>query len=347
MNNNIPKVSVIVPIYNMGTKIRKAVESILAQTYDNLEVILVDDGSKDESLSQCRRLERLDNRINVYHTENRGSGPARNYGIENATGEFLYFPDADDYIDPETITIAVNNAMDTNVDLVLFGYRDVDQNGKILYEKKYNYSVVNGYDIRNNYAYYKVLAPEYGLRGAPWNKLFRASIVKKNKIEYPALRRHQDEAFIARFFCYCEKVVFIEEVLYTYFTNDQKTEWKKYPVDYIDAVYGLFEDRKDNVLIWNQADDRTKDMIYQELICNSIKAFELSFSPKFRFNKSQRMKWMKEQIMRGPLRKAYMPESLGKYQRIVFPLILNERYFVLYLILHFKVMVAGIILNKR
>lgn len=345
--NKKPKVSVIVPIYNMGTKIRKAVESVLNQDYSNLEIILVDDGSTDNSLDECKKLLELDERIAVYHTDNRGSGPARNYGIEKATGEFLYFPDADDYIEPQTITVAVDNAIATEADLVLFGYKDVDENGKILNEKKYKYAIVEGSKIRNNYAYYKVIAPEFGLRGAPWNKLFRSSIVRENTVEYPPLRRHQDEAFIARYLCFCKTAVFIEDVFYTYYTNDQKSEWKKYPVDYIDAVYGLYKDRKTNVLKWNTNDSCTKDMINQELICNSIKALELSFSPKFAFEKKERLDWMKKQIAKGPLTTVEIPATLGMYQRIIFRMIQKKHFYLMYVSLHFKVIVAGMILKKR
>ena len=340
--NEMPKVSVIVPVYNMGGKIRKSVESIIAQTYENLEIILVDDGSKDDSLEQCLELEKDYSRVKVYHTENRGSGPARNHGIENATGDYLYFPDADDYIEPDAIKILVSNALSTDADMVLCGYRDVDEKGKILYEKKYKQVLVSGEEIRNNYAYYKVTAPEFGLRGAPWNKLFKASVVHENNVAYPPLRRHQDEAFIGRYFCFCNSAIFISDVLYTYFTNDQKTEWEKYPVDYIDAVNGLYEERKQNVLIWNQNDKQTKDMVLKEYICNFIKALELSFSPKFSFNAKQRKAWMKKQVDRSAILSVEIPASLGLYQRIAMKLISNDSKMLLYWALGFKVTVFKI-----
>ena len=340
-------VSIIVPVYNMGDKIEKCVSSLMEQSYKNIEIVLVDDGSVDNSLEHCKKLAASDCRVRVIHTENRGSGPARNCGIENSKGDYLYFPDADDYIDSHAIEIMVKYIESTGADMVLCGYRDVDEKGKVLLEKKYKYAVVSGEAVRSNYAFYKIKSPDFGLRGAPWNKLFKRSVVEKNKVEYPPLRRHQDEAFIARYFEYCQKAVFIEEVLYTYYTNDQQAEWKKYPVDYIDAVSGLFADRKRNVLCWNPDDTDTKNMIFNEVICNTIKALELSFSPKFKFNKADRLAWMKIKLSESEIASLEPSETLGKYQRIILRLIKKHKYRTLYFALHFKVLIAGKLLRKR
>ena len=99
-----PLVSIVIPIYNMGDSIESCVKSVLNQDYDNYEVILVDDGSKDNSLEVCNKIAATSALVKVIHTENRGSGPARNTGIENASGRYIYFPDADDYIEPNTIS---------------------------------------------------------------------------------------------------------------------------------------------------------------------------------------------------------------------------------------------------
>ena len=86
-----PKISIIIPVYNMGDNIHDSVSSVLKQSVEGFEVILVDDGSKDNSLSECEKLSKEDSRIRVFHTDNQGSGPARNYGISVAQGEYLYY----------------------------------------------------------------------------------------------------------------------------------------------------------------------------------------------------------------------------------------------------------------
>lgn len=96
---NKPLISVIVPVYNVQKYVRKSVESILQQTYKNLEIILVDDGSTDESGKICDMLARSDNRVTVIHKKNGGLSDARNAGLDRATGELIGFVDSDDYIE--------------------------------------------------------------------------------------------------------------------------------------------------------------------------------------------------------------------------------------------------------
>ena len=93
-----PKISIIVPVYNLENYIEKTIEQLISQTYKNLEIILVDDGSTDKSLELCNTFAKRDNRILVVHQENCGVSVARNTGIKHATGEYIGFTDSDDYI---------------------------------------------------------------------------------------------------------------------------------------------------------------------------------------------------------------------------------------------------------
>ena len=95
------RISVVVPVYNVEKYLEKCVNSIVNQTYKNLEIILVDDGATDNSGKLCDELAKIDNRIKVYHKENGGLSDARNYGVERATGDYIGFVDSDDYIDAE------------------------------------------------------------------------------------------------------------------------------------------------------------------------------------------------------------------------------------------------------
>lgn len=329
-------VSIVVPIYNMGDSIETCVRSIMEQDYPHIEIILVDDGSKDDSLAICQKLAQADSRIKVFHTENCGSGPARNYGIEAASGEYVYFPDADDYMEPYAVTEMLKSITATDADMLIFGFKSVGADGKTAYEKKYANATVSGEEIRSHYAKYKAGASHLRMRGAPWNKLFRRQVILDHRVEFPPLRRHQDEAFIARFLSYAQSVAYCDAVLYIHYENDQKLEWKKYPVDYIEAVSGLYAERKTNVLTWNPDDGDTKNMAVQEYICNTIKALELSFSPKFQFTAKQRKAWMKERLLGGELLTCPVPDTLGRYQRVALGLARRGRIGLLYTLLGTK-----------
>ena len=133
------KVSIVVPVYNLENYIENSVRSLLVQTYQNIEIVLVDDGSKDASLSIIERLATLDARI-VYATQpNGGAAKARNLGLSMATGEFITFVDGDDMLSPNAISDNMDYFMDDKVDWVAFSIRRVDADGKY-FESKVDYS---------------------------------------------------------------------------------------------------------------------------------------------------------------------------------------------------------------
>ena len=122
-------VSVVLPIYNVEKYLNRCVKSVINQSYKNLEVILVDDGSPDNCPTLCDEWAKKDNRIKVVHKKNAGLGYARNTGIENATGEYICFFDSDDYIALDTIEKAYNLATQEKSDMVVFGFCNVKPNG--------------------------------------------------------------------------------------------------------------------------------------------------------------------------------------------------------------------------
>lgn len=330
-------VSIIVPVYNMEKSIKSCVASLLCQTYKDIEIILVDDGSKDNSLEICCNIAASDKRVKVFHTENRGSGPARNYGIDKSVGKYLYFPDADDYIEPYAVSYLVEKMRNDNCDLIVFGFQNIDSEGNILHVKQYKNLIYTGEELRNNYSdcigYFSRLA----IQGAPWNKFFDGDLIRNHNIYYPALRRHQDEVFIARYMCYANKIRFIDEILYKYETNDLKKEWDKFPVDYIDSVIGLYQSRKETVLTWNCNDKKTEHIVNCEYLCKVIKALELTFSPKIKGMKNRKshidLILKKTNIYSFEM----MDDDRYKYQLTILRLIKNNRIWTLYFVLKFKV----------
>ncbi|MFM1879713.1 MAG: hypothetical protein RLZZ241_2579 [Bacteroidota bacterium] len=117
---NQAKLSVVIPVYNAELYIKKCVDSITAQTYRNLEIILVNDGSKDSSLEVCHELAAADSRIRVLDQENGGSSVARNYGIDVATGTYITFVDADDFVEPQAYETMIRLLQENNLELVEF-----------------------------------------------------------------------------------------------------------------------------------------------------------------------------------------------------------------------------------
>lgn len=329
-------VSIIVPIYNMGNRIENCVNSLLKQTYSNIEIILVDDGSTDNSLEVCNLLAERDERIKVYHKENQGSGPARNYGIEKASGRYVCFPDADDTYSYDAVTKMVS-AMQNGVQIVNAGYQEIGTNGKCNLKKIYADKVFSGEYVRSHYDEFMNISQPFSISGAPWNKLYDMEIIRKYNIKYPPLRRHQDTGFICRYLTYVDKIAFISPVVYTYYRNDLKREWYKYPINYIDAVVGLYEIYQETVRKWNIQNEKTILKINQGHISNTIKSMELTFSPKVKYSIKEKKSKIIEIIEKSRLFEIEIPDFLGKYQKLVYHLLLNKQFNLAIFIMYIKI----------
>ena len=127
-------VSIIVPVYNVEFYIKKCVKSVLSQTYPCFELILIDDGSTDKSGVYCDELAKTDQRVKVLHKKNGGQAEARNIGLDCARGEFIFFLDADDWIEPEAIKTLIDKQREKGADMVCGGYRLVDEGGRTVGE---------------------------------------------------------------------------------------------------------------------------------------------------------------------------------------------------------------------
>lgn len=182
-------VTIIVPIYNIERHLEKCIESLVNQTYKNLQIILIDDGSKDNSGKICDKYKK-DNRIVIFHNENMGVSKTRNFGLEQAKGDYILFVDGDDWIDNNYVEILIGevNSHKEQVDIVLTGYiREYSTKAIKNNLFKENYIEFDSTKIK-----YKILRRLYGVCdnelkqclniddfSAPWGKLCRAEIVKK------------------------------------------------------------------------------------------------------------------------------------------------------------------------
>ena len=173
-----PPVSIVVPVYNVSRYLPQCLESVLSQTYQNIEVLIVDDGSTDGSGSICDRFAERDPRIRVIHTDNRGLSAARNLGLESISGAFISFIDSDDWIEPNTVETLVKAALQTKADVVTMK-ACMEYVGKTSYPRvvKKRSHVYRGGDILAAYA-------EGLLGNAAWNKLYRAECFRDLRFPY-------------------------------------------------------------------------------------------------------------------------------------------------------------------
>ncbi len=236
--NNI-QVSIIVPIYNAGKYIEDCANSILTQTFSNLELILVDDGSKDNSLELCQRIAEKDSRVKVLHKENGGTSSAKNYGIKNAIGDYIAFCDADDTLDNEYIEnlykgVAIYNA-DACVGNVAFtrtcDSKVVSQRTVEMYEGIFS--------LKEFMEYYPKYMPN-AVIGAPWNKLYRRSIIIENELVFNTkIKNNEDTHFNFEFLAKCENIYVSKAPYYNYMDRVEVVSASKGYIPNIFEIYTL------------------------------------------------------------------------------------------------------------
>lgn len=204
------KVSVIVPAYNVEEYIENCIISIIQQTYTNIEIIIIDDGSTDSTGKICDRLAKADKRINVIHQKNQGLSQARNNGIKLASGEYISLIDGDDIVKKDFLR-NMADAMKDNVDVVVGGYKTVADTKKILCINKMSNSTLSGKD-----ATIRLLTKQEDFFVIAWNKLYKRELFTKNNIWYPAKRIHEDNLTTYKLLSKARNVTIIDSSDYLY-----------------------------------------------------------------------------------------------------------------------------------
>lgn len=208
MSENRPKISIIIPAYNAEKTLRRCIDSVLTQSYKNFEVIIVNDGSKDSTGNICDEYSNTDNRISVIHQENKGVSTARNVGINNSTGTWITFLDADDFIEKETfsdITAAINQFPQNDI----YQQQDLNVSQYEFFKTANKPSFIN-YDL-NDVEFIK------RFKGQVFNYIFRLKLIKENRIKFPTdLKYAEDVYFIFEYLKFCKTITVISNQNYIY-----------------------------------------------------------------------------------------------------------------------------------
>ena len=202
----LKKISFIIPVFNTEEYVKKCIESVIDQTYKNIEIIVIDDGSTDNSLKICNEIGMKDNRIKIYHKENGGLSSARNYGIKKASGDYLYFLDSDDYIPLDSAEVLINISEKYNSDIVIGNYQKVYENQKAV-TKEDNISEIKEF---NKYEAVKNMFYEIDFSTGAMMKLFKKELF--NKIEFPLGKKYEDLATIYKVFFKAKRITYTNKI---------------------------------------------------------------------------------------------------------------------------------------
>lgn len=225
------KISVIVPIYKVEDYLHRCVDSIINQTYANLEIILVDDGSPDNCPMICDEYAKKDSRIRVVHKKNGGLSDARNAGIDIATGEYIMFIDSDDFVDIEMMESMMKNMIDNNVDMVVCNIKYVYEDREVV---KYNQAdrILDRYEAMEEYLKDGVV------QAVAWNKLYKKSLI--NDMRYKVGKTNEDEFFTYKVVDKTDKIYYNSRPFYNYIQRDSSI-MGKYSLKRLDGVEASYE----------------------------------------------------------------------------------------------------------
>lgn len=272
------KVSIIVPVYNVEAFLEECLNSLLNQTLKEIEIIVVNDGSTDNSLAIIKEFEKKDSRVKVINQINSGVSNARNRGLDIAQGKYISFIDPDDFITLNMIETMYNKAVETSADIAISGYKKVNRTGEVIsiHNPLLQEGVYDEFDIKEKIVrkyigltdeeFQSVITGNYNdlIIGYVWVNLYRAELIQRNNLRFnTSLKMHEDDLFNLEAFYLSKKVVSMDSSFYMY-RQVQGSAMNGYKEWYVENKIKYYLAKKKYLHLNN--DDR----FYEECFVNCI-----------------------------------------------------------------------------
>lgn len=325
-------ISIIVPIYNVEKYLKKCLLSIEKQTFDNFEVILVDDGSNDNSRIIAEQfVKRNTDKFRLICQENQGLSNARNTGILHATGDYICFVDSDDYLDSMYLYDMYQEAKKSNADMVFCAFASVNENGTIIKEIH-----EQGFVEGEKYSIYD--RPDLLLiQNAAWNKMYKKSIILEQGLLFTPNVWYEDLRFVKKFMVFCKSCVYCDKVLYNYLIrpgsimNSMASDRNLEIISAIKEVKQFYEEKvgKNNRFI-NEIEFIAIDHMYISASVRLIRAHKNNYRQLIN-------KILYEfQLMFPDFKKNSYISTLDSSRKIIYYLLNYKLYSAIFLIFKFK-----------
>ena len=318
-NENRPKVSIVFPIYNNEKYLEKCIRSVMEQSLKEIEMILVDDGSKDSAPEICDKLAAEDSRIIVIHKKNEGSAAGRNLGIEMSKGEYIAFVESDDKVDPEMYTKLYQYALDTDADVIKCGFNFCE--GEKREEATYFYDIAEQGQV-----FTAVEKPDILMYHASiWAGLYKASFIKDNNIRFVVTpsATYSDFSWMAATLGQAQKIAIYHEPLYNYTFDNPNSSFKEAGEK---SFYMLFHCTKANEVLRRIG---VFDKVKEEIGKNEFKA---CYGYAIKIRKDLRKKFFKEfsDLLKDAFGKDFGYKRFTKKEERRAKMIINGQYKLFY-----------------
>ncbi len=233
-------VSVVVPIYNVEKYLQKCLTSICNQTYKNLEILLINDGTKDNSLKICNETAKKDERIKVISQKNGGLSKARNTGLKEATGEYICFIDSDDFVDSHYIEYMLTNILENDADICACDFYYINENGDT-----WSKNIIKSNQIFTNIeAICDILSEEQTTEVMTWNKLYKRNLFIDNNIIFPVGKLNEDNFTTYKLYYFSKKITLINDKLYYYLQRNNSIMGQKFNTKRLDILTSIKETKE-------------------------------------------------------------------------------------------------------
>lgn len=337
----MPEISVIVPVYRAEAFLRKCTESILSQTFPDLELLLIEDGSPDKSGELCDTIAGEDPRVRVFHKENGGVSSARNLGLEKAEGRYIAFADSDDWLPPDALALMHAAMVKNGADTVGGSHNRVEVDGRSEHEPGAMSAGVYGPEEIRTGIIDRLLGERMGkpgevLNGFVWRFLFSKDIILENHITFAGAYL-EDELFLMEYFCYAKKLAMIDEPVYYYLQNPVSVT-RRYLPDYMETFDSFMQAKTalaekhglgDNLPQWKENSNWSGLLI---AIGNEFAAS----NPAPLAKKRQKVKELCARADMAQAIQAIQPQGLGRNKQMVADLVRKKRFFVLSMLYWYK-----------
>ena len=262
-----PLISVIVPVYNTANYLDRCIESVVGQTYKHVEIILVDDGSKDDSLQICERWAKQDGRIQVMPQSNKGVSSARNTGIKNATGDYLILLDSDDWLAIDTCEKLLAYIVQQNADCVVCGLKQTSGN---IWAPAFNRLYENLTAFKHDFIYWL----DTELLSSSVNKIYKRAKVKDL---YPEdMSYGEDLVFVLNYLKHCERISFIKEPFYQHEVYNSVSLTHSFaPIRFLNMEY-----IQQSILAFADEEGKKNIRIYDKYMRDAIRSIRMWYNSK-------------------------------------------------------------------
>lgn len=344
---NKGKVSIIVPIYKVEKQLKRCIDSIINQTYDNLEIILVNDGSPDNCGEICNERAMLDKRIKVIHKKNEGLGMARNSGLDVATGEYVVFIDSDDYVKENYIELLLSAINENNADLAIGGFIRKFSDGKEIYNPVVKQQEV----VLEDEIIDKILMPVIGSTPdnendveremCVWRNMYKRDLIEHLELRFVSEREYvsEDIFFNIIYFINTKKAALIPECIY-YYSDNVESLTNTYRSDRFEKYCKMLQSQIE-ILNEYKLFEIAKMRLYRTFIMKTKKCISLISCSNLAFrNKVIECRKIIKSVILASVLKEYPVENMTIENRFIMTLIrlkLSKLILILYMIKNYKI----------